>query len=220
MFINDINLDAIPGAIGFKDQASNYCAGNTELARYMGYSMADAIVGKSDDDIRADTVELAEQYRQQDQVVMRSGRQQHLDIGYYQNQGLQVHLSTKQPWRDISGALLGTVFTCIEIKAELMQHIFEDIFSKRQPRFYQIGGLYDSLGLSKRESQCLFFLIRGNSAKDIAKRYHLSPKTIEYYIDKLKQKFNCLNKSHLIESAINMGFIMNIPNEIVGAVDV
>lgn len=60
--------------------------------------------------------------------------------------------------------------------------------------------------LSNRQSQCLYHLVRGLTAKQIAKVLGLSNRTIEFYLENLKEKFNCPNKSDLIAKAIEMGF--------------
>jgi len=52
--------------------------------------------------------------------------------------------------------------------------------------------------LSERERLCLFHLCKGYTMKEIAKIIGLSPKTIETYIDRAKQKLNCQNKAELI----------------------
>lgn len=61
--------------------------------------------------------------------------------------------------------------------------------------------------LSKRQSECLYYLLRGKSAVSIAKLLGLSPKTVEYYIDEIKNKMVCNNKAEVIEKAIEMGYI-------------
>lgn len=52
--------------------------------------------------------------------------------------------------------------------------------------------------LSERESLCVFHLCKGYTMKETAKVMGLSPKTVETYIDRAKQKFKCRNKAELI----------------------
>lgn len=66
---------------------------------------------------------------------------------------------------------------------------------------------YLDIKLSKRQSECLYYLLRGKSAVAIAKILKLSPKTVEYYIDEIKNKMRCRNKAELIEKAIDNGYI-------------
>lgn len=52
--------------------------------------------------------------------------------------------------------------------------------------------------LSKRETQCLHFLLEGKTAKEIAKKLSLSPRTVEEYIANLKRKSNCYSLHDLL----------------------
>jgi DNA-binding CsgD family transcriptional regulator len=52
--------------------------------------------------------------------------------------------------------------------------------------------------LSQRELACIQLLAKGYTFKEIAKFMNLSPKTIETYITRAKNKFNCRNKTELV----------------------
>lgn len=71
---------------------------------------------------------------------------------------------------------------------------------------------YNHYHLTKHESFCLFYLVRGNTAKLIAKKMNISFRTVETYLENIKIKLNCKNKSELIEKAIEEGFLTTIPN--------
>lgn len=61
--------------------------------------------------------------------------------------------------------------------------------------------------ISKRELQILGQLVQGNTAKEAARALLISPKTIEYHILKLREKFNCQSKSQLIRLALAKGLL-------------
>ncbi len=48
--------------------------------------------------------------------------------------------------------------------------------------------------LSKRQVQCLQLLIRGKTAKEIGRDLSISYRTVEYYFDILREKFECQNR--------------------------
>lgn len=52
--------------------------------------------------------------------------------------------------------------------------------------------------LSKRETQCAILLIRGKTAKEIAKFMNLSFRTVEHHIEHMKNKFGATTRSELI----------------------
>lgn len=56
--------------------------------------------------------------------------------------------------------------------------------------------------LSKRQLDCLFFLSRGMTVKEIASNLHLAPKTVEHYLENIKLKLNCYSRSELISKFI------------------
>lgn len=55
--------------------------------------------------------------------------------------------------------------------------------------------------LSKRERQCLHFLLQGKTIKEIAAYLSLSPRTVEYYFNNIKDKLDCWNKGELFSAA-------------------
>lgn len=207
-------IDCLPGAIGIKDLNSTYIAGNNELAMHMGYDNPEKIIGLKDTDIKNQMAELASDFIQQDKTVVEHGEEQHIDIGRYCDGEIQIHFSTKKPLYDEENQIIGTIFSCFKMQNTNL-FILKDHLEINRPGFYEIGGLYDKYNLSSRESECLFFLIRGYTAKEIARRLNLSAKTIEYYIDQIKSKLSCLKKSELIEKAIDIGFIFNIPSKLI-----
>lgn len=55
--------------------------------------------------------------------------------------------------------------------------------------------------LTKREWECLFFLCKGKSVKQISRNLNLSTRTVESYLQNCKVKFSAYNKFDLIEKA-------------------
>jgi DNA-binding CsgD family transcriptional regulator len=61
--------------------------------------------------------------------------------------------------------------------------------------------------LSKQQMACLKGLALGNTHKQIAHELGLSPKTVEHYLNTVKQKLNCESRSDLILQAIERGLV-------------
>lgn len=55
-----------------------------------------------------------------------------------------------------------------------------------------------NIKLSKRQIECAGLLLKGLTANEISSLLNLSPRTIETYIDNIKSKFLCRNKTELI----------------------
>jgi DNA-binding CsgD family transcriptional regulator len=62
----------------------------------------------------------------------------------------------------------------------------------------------DSVYLTKREWECLFFLCKGKSIKQISHKLNLSARTVESYLQSCKIKFSAHNKFELIEKAMKI----------------
>ncbi len=63
--------------------------------------------------------------------------------------------------------------------------------------------------LSKRECTCLFYLLRGKTAADIAKLLFISKRTVETHIENIRTKLNCRNKSEIFDKIFELGFGLN-----------
>lgn len=69
-----------------------------------------------------------------------------------------------------------------------------------------------NIKFTKREMECLYFIIRGKSAKIIADHLCVSRRTVEDYVNKLKIKFSVKNKYELISTAVRLGYFNVVPN--------
>jgi len=101
-----------------------------------------------------------------------------------------------------SGFLTPTSF----VETQLNNYLFQ-VSAKINPQ--EINALIVKLSekygqpISKREVECLFYLMRGKSARETGIALHLSQRTVEIYLDRLKDKLNCRKKSELIEKALD-----------------
>lgn len=71
---------------------------------------------------------------------------------------------------------------------------------KPSPRTqFILNGLPYSLHLSKREAECVFFLLRGLTIKKVASTLDLSPRTVEFYLKNVKHKLACKKKNEVLQ---------------------
>jgi len=110
-----------------------------------------------------------------------------IETATLQNSILVNAISHKSPWySSLTNRLLGIVgYTIIYHK------IFKD----------------DIKDLSSRQLECLFYLVKGYSAKQIGKKICLSYRTVEDYLTTAKIKLNCNNRAELIEKALKLKVI-------------
>lgn len=61
--------------------------------------------------------------------------------------------------------------------------------------------------ITRRQAECMVHLINGKTIPATAKTLKLSPRTVEYYVNKMKRKLRCKTKADLIEKIIASGFL-------------
>jgi DNA-binding CsgD family transcriptional regulator len=65
----------------------------------------------------------------------------------------------------------------------------------------------DTQGLTKRQLECLYYLVKGCSVKQIAAKISLSHRTVEHYLEAIKFKLKCSSRRELIEKALKISAI-------------
>jgi DNA-binding CsgD family transcriptional regulator len=66
-------------------------------------------------------------------------------------------------------------------------------------------------GLSQRELQCVFYLVQGYSAKQIASKLNISPRTVETHVGNIKDKLGLLSTRAIIDFAFFHGLVSLSP---------
>jgi DNA-binding CsgD family transcriptional regulator len=80
----------------------------------------------------------------------------------------------------------------------------------KQPKLaeyrYNLNNLGKGLYLSRRETQCIYWSLQGNTLKEVGTKLQLSPRTIEYYFKRIKERFNIKKKRDLLNKIKSAGF--------------
>lgn len=75
---------------------------------------------------------------------------------------------------------------------------------KKQKKIYLYNVKTESNTLlAPREVECIIYILRGKTSKQIARILELSHRTVEFYIGRLKNKLDCHTKSELIEKILS-----------------
>lgn len=80
---------------------------------------------------------------------------------------------------------------------------------------YGLGTRYGDLYFTRRESECMVWLLRGKTINSVATILKLSPRTVEYYIKNMKNKLGCRTKFELIDLVYASEFTKSIEGKIV-----
>jgi PAS domain S-box-containing protein len=98
-------LDGSPDPIFVKDQESRILLGNAALLEVWG-KPAEEVIGKNDRELYDDPV-IGEAMMENDRAVMDSGRSQVIEEVVQTQDGLRTYLSTKSPYRNGEGEIVG-----------------------------------------------------------------------------------------------------------------
>ncbi len=116
----------------------------------------------------------------------------------------EVHsLSIKMPWYSSDNKIIGLFgFSIILGQASLAESLLKlanlGLLNPGNNLNSAIGTEINNTYLSKRQTSCARLLLNGKTAKEIALSLNLSHRTVEHYIETIKNKFNCYSKAELI----------------------
>ncbi len=138
-------------------------------------------------------------------------------------------MSIKYPWYNEDNQLIG-VFGCSLIPKEddpfslikplslLLQldlldknHLNHPFLPKNVlPNTNCLNSKDMSPQLTKRQEECLFYLVQGMTNKQIAKCLALSPRTVEHYLEHIKKKLNAHSRIDLVAKVLAMNLVPGI----------
>lgn len=197
-----------------KDLNFVYLDVNQEFLRLFGIKKTIDIIGKTDCDVPCDVAELAQVIQQEDRKISTYVRTtRYLEILKVASQELKMFLITKTPFYQ-DNKVAGTAAHCVEIPNFKFSQMQKNHFiSSSKQASYMIIDENDAL-LTPREAECLYFLLKGKSAKETAELMTISSRTVEQHLDSLKDKFNCNTKLQLIAYAIENDYLNIIPSSL------
>lgn len=200
----------------------------TSFAQYsaelVGYKRADDLLGRTTMDFRGASIELGYEYFQQDARVMLTGQDSD-SINLFVSADGELHFLLTQKravFKPGSTEVIGCEAFCSELEPHQLTPFTRRLFDHKVQRnkgqsvfSVNLVDVYSDLALTSRESQVLFLLAYGYSAKQLGTELFLSCRTVECHINTLKAKLNIPNKSGLVEFALFSGLDTQLPRRLV-----
>jgi len=205
------SLLSLPNKLGvfWKDTEGRYLGCNDMAAEMIMLPSRQEVVGRTDFDlpIRA---EEAQWVREGDHLVktLRRPSQFHYIVTLPQKK--LEFITIKMPLFDAEGKITGI----FGIDNFIDRHSFQAIL----PLLAEANCLTNNMQiirppthspLTKRQRDCLYYLARGMTAKQIAHQLNLSQRTVEHHLNTIKHKLNCHSRSELVEAALSMNLLAN-----------
>lgn len=218
-------IDNVPIFIGAKDFTSQYLIGNDSFAKVLGIPSSQAVKGLYDNEFNCKVKKIAYLLMAEDALVMKQKCVVTiLSYAFFAKNKPLLVFGKKYPLIDKKGATLGCGF-CFQdvtnsqfINLAPVLSLRKTVYGNRQlgDQFsYIITESIPEYNLSKRQIECLFHLLRGQSANDIAITLNIGKRTAETHIDAIKCKLGCDTKSQLIDKALSVGLLNYIPSSLI-----
>ena len=213
----------LPGIYCWKDSELKYLFASDNTAKKIGFKGVEDFIGANltDQDARCPVVELADQFAIDDRWVIQQKKSLTLmECICYSGNEWSVFIVEKFPILAADGKVKAVGVNGIDMtNANLAILNFDFLIpnnhrvKKKERQFsLTIGNIYKkNVALSGRQAECLFYLLRGGTAKSISQRLTISMRTAESHVNALKYKFNCQTKQQLIEKLISLGYLNLVP---------
>lgn len=178
-------IDASSSRIYWKDRNGHFLGGNTTFLND-SFSSYNDFLGKKDRDLV--WAEQAAFIEENDQKVMHSNTPVTVlePVTFLKTGEVEFFLSHKIPLRGEKGKLLGVLG--ISFLSNDINHAMKTAKKIKT-------------NLTPRQLDCLLYLTKGMTLKQIAKQLILSPKTVEHYLEAAKTKLKCRSRAELIFKA-------------------
>lgn len=216
-------LRQLPGLIAVCDKNATCIYSNDYTAKLFGYSSESSMIGDSIHEMKCPAVESAADFIKQNDFVCQTGTDLTiLDIHQYSYGDPKILITKKTPYRD-NGEIAGTIIHCVELHSSVFSKTCATLIKSDEKyyankdskeRSYTVGVDMHRKKLSERELECVFYLLRCNTMKQIAKLLEISPRTVESYLEQVKIKLNCTSKNEIIEVCLAEGLLNYIPQKI------
>lgn len=83
----------------------------------------------------------------------------------------------------------------------------------RDLRTYYLGDKYPGVYLTKREAECMFWVVQNHTIVATALKMELSARTVEFYVKNMKLKLHCVSKKQLIDRILQTNLLQQLEKD-------
>ena len=208
-------LDHFPNMAYWKDIINDCFIGcNSKFSKFLELEHSEQIIGKCGYDYFDSS--LVEKFRSYEtQAITKKSKINVHDEIYHSKTGLTTIDITVAPIFDEHNVITSIICygTSKIILSEKPWHDAIKLICKdymhnivRSNR-YELDLDGNQINLSKREAECALYLIKGLKSKEISKEMSITPKTVDNYIENIKDKLGCKNRSEISKLLFDYNFV-------------
>lgn len=223
--LNELSLlNQLTGWILCTDMTHKINYSNERYSYVAGFNNVEEILGTTPDELRCKAAECADIFIKQNQQVMNErATLKIIDIHPYRNDEIAILLTYKTPLLDNNNNVLGVLCQANEISQHALLNLVSTLaktdkkyhcHNNINQRSYRISNKFEKSELTNREMECLFYYLRGKTAKEMASIFSISKRTVETHIANIKIKLDTQTRFDLIDKSIENNFINYIPERI------
>jgi len=206
------NVMRLPANFYFINPESTIIKLSERTVQTCGYVSASDAVGRSIREVSK--AETAQKIIKNDREIINTEKFKIIFENYTRVDGVDLSaISIKFPWFG-DDAIIGIFGCSILIEGEDFSPVAESVSLLMQaglltpsmtlPVTLVPSIKNDSVFLSDRDIDILYWLVRGNTAKGIAVKLGISHRTVEHRLEQIKLKFAVNTKSELIDRVIDL----------------
>src|SRR5262249_43364640 len=91
--------------------------------------------------------------------------------------------------------------------AALVRHRLRELGVQGIPRRPRASTLENPAGLTAREIQVLGLLVKGHTNNELARRLHISAKTVDHHVSAILQKLEVRSRTEAVAAALGLGIV-------------
>lgn len=192
---------SLPLHVHWKDNKGKYIISNSHIIRDTRLEKPEDIQGATDADFDFLTHSQVAAIMAHDRTARTSGQANYYIEHYFMPDNTPwFGICYKAPVRQLSKKIVATVAVCLIVPKKNTLS-FNPV---NQPLLNETTLTTKENLLTPRQLGCLYYLVKGMTMKQIGTSLNLSPRTVEHYLDLIKEKLNCKNRFELIDKALQM----------------
>jgi len=211
----------------WKNRDSRYVLMDDQTAQLCGFESSDiSFEGITDFDLKCDSSEYANEFRKADMLVIRKKQEiSGMSFCRYKDSEWRLLIGRSSPFFGENGDVIGVKTITIDVTDCIMMRGFYSLFlaenkllESGQDNGNQVFCIfknhYEDFGLTNRQSEVLFLIVRGYTAKEIARIIKIDFRTVQNHTAEIKARMGCVNRSEVISKVLDSGLGNIVPKSL------